>query len=128
LVAEAFEHTFTEHADLVEVRVRGRLDAQGSRAYLVGVADSVKRVAARAGPGTIPMLFIDELTWFEAGGAARAHGEWFLAHKALVNRIAIISPKAAMPLAASIGMLISRKDIKVFSDRAAALAWLRARA
>lgn len=123
-MSDEFEHTITEHPGIVEVKVRGRLDAARSAAYLVEVGEAAERVADMNG-GSCGLVFIDELTWFEAGAAAKAHGQWFWTHKKIIGRVAIVSPKPSMPMAASIAILISRKEIKVFTSVEPALAWIR---
>jgi SpoIIAA-like len=119
-----FTFRITSSGNTVEIELAGYIDVEGGRTYQREVEAKVQQIKKGNGSPGVGLLYIDDLSGFQAGQVARQHGEWFLKMRPQVSRIAIVSPKASVTMAISIAKLLSKTPLRQFKDTAEARAWL----
>ena len=106
----------------LEIHMTGYIDVEGARAYQLDVESALlqmKRVSKISTHQWL-LLYVDDLSGFEAGRVARQHGEWFAKMRPHLSRIAIVSQKTSVTLAISIAKLLSKTPLQQFTELSAA--------
>lgn len=112
---------------LVSVEVQGYMDADAGHDYLAELGALILRVQ-KSDKRSVGLIFKDELTGFEAGTAAKLHGQFFREMGEVINGVAIVSKKLSMRFGVAGAKLFAKQPIEVFSDEGDARQWLEIRA
>jgi len=119
-------HVLWHPGSIVEISVTGHMDANTCDGYLLNLTTALEDAADASPSGRVALLFLDNLASFDRRYTARAHGHWFLKNKATIDRVAIVSNNPAMPVAAAVGMIVSRKPITMHCTYEEAMRFLEA--
>jgi hypothetical protein len=114
-------------AGILQVAVRGYLDAEESRRYLAELGGVIERQKRVQHVSVLSMIFVDDLDGFESLVVPRLHGQFFREQSPAVDRIAVVSAKSAVTFGVAVAKLIAppKQMIKVLASVEDARRWLR---
>jgi hypothetical protein len=121
---ELFRHSVKRlDPGIVLVEVHGYMDTGSSASYLPELKRVIDDVRVRD-HGPVGLLFKDELSGFDTGTAAKAHGMFFRQMGEHVHSVAIVSSKLRMRFGVAGAKLFAKQPIELFASERDALTWL----
>jgi hypothetical protein len=111
---------------ILQILVEGHLGAGEATDYLRVLGRMVAEARRRDPNRPIALLYIDRLSGFESLKVPRAHGEFFRAVSADVDRIAVVTRKTTVTFGLAVVKLIAspKQQIKAFDAEEPARRWL----